>query len=120
MAAEGHQAAESNMNIKIHTQSWTGSRPAKTGERPGAAFGGFLEIDGQVYDRVNDIHVSMGDEFAAVTVTLIPGSVEIINHTEETWSSIAQKAVAREIQAAARTGDGRTIAIYVSPENKEK
>jgi hypothetical protein len=108
------------MNIKIHSQGWKGSSPTKKGETSGAMFGGLLEIDGEIYDRVNDIRLDCGDQFATVTVTFVPGSVDVVNHTEETWPKLLQEVQARDARAAARTGDGRMIAIYVSPENNDE
>jgi hypothetical protein len=108
------------MNIKIHTQGWRGSSPTKKGEKSAAMFGGLLEIDGEIYIRVNDINLHCGDEFSSLTVTFIPGSVEVVNHTEETWSKTLHEAEARDARAEARTGDGRLIAVYVSPSQADE
>jgi hypothetical protein len=104
------------MNIKIHTKGITGSSITKKGESPGASFGAFLEIDGEIYEMVSDIKVDYNSEsFATLTVTFIPGSIEVINHTEETWPKVVSDATARSHRTSIRNSEGRTIAIYVSP-----
>ena len=108
------------MNIKIHTKGIKGSAMVKKGEQAGAMFSGLLEIDGEIYERVNDIVLKFGDEFATVTVTLVPGNVDVVNHTEETWPKLLQEAAAREIRADSRAGDGRVIAVYVSPSQDDE
>lgn len=108
------------MHIKIHTKGITGSSTTKKGEIPGAQFAGFLEIDGEIYDRVTDIQVEFGDTFATVKATFIPGGVEVVNHTEETWAKICQETERRDGMAKARRSDGKVIAIYVSPDPKKE
>lgn len=109
------------MIVKIHTQGWKGSSPIKPGEEPGALFAGLLELDGEIYDRVNDIKVNFSEDFATVDVTLIPSDVEVVTHTKESWETVCDRATAREnARTAIRRSDGRTIAIYVSPKEEEQ
>lgn len=104
------------MIIKIHTKSISGSGITKKGQQPGAMFGAFLEIDGEIYDMVNDIKVNFDSEsFATVDVRFIAANVHVISHTEETWPSIERSVEERRGRVVARNSEGRTIAIYVSP-----
>lgn len=108
------------MRMKIHTKGWRGSDMAKKGEEPGAMFGAFLEIDGELYDMVNDIEVNFGEAFASVTCTFIPGQLEIVTHTQETWPKLEKELRAKEGRLAARNAEGRVIAVYVSPKPDEE
>lgn len=103
------------MQLKIHTKGIKGSGPIKKGEEAGALFSGLLELDGQIYEMVNNIQVSFGEEFASVTVTFIPGDIEVVAHTEESWAQICTQASTQAESARIRRSDGRVIAVYVSP-----
>lgn len=106
--------------IKVHTQGITGSRMIRKGEEADGLFAGLLEIDGEIYDRVNDIEVKFGEEFATVTATFIPGHVEVVAHNEDSWKKVCGKAENRERQRSViRNSDGRLIAVYVPPEEDE-
>lgn len=107
------------MHLKVHTKGITGSRTINEGEEAGALFAGLLELDGQIYDLVTDINVDFSESFAKVTVTFIPGDIEVVTHTEESWKTICREADTREQNARVRRSDGRVIAIYVSPKPEE-
>lgn len=103
------------MRMKIHSRGIRGSSMIKEGEEPGVMFGCLLEIDGELYDKVNDIEANFGDTFATVTVTFIPGTMEVITHTEDSWNKLQAEALARETRIAARNNHDRFISVYVSP-----
>lgn len=108
------------MHLKIHTQGIRGSGTIKEGEDAGALFNSVLELDGQIYDRATAIDVKFeGDSFATVTVTFIPGDIEVVTHTSESWKKICEEADKREKNAKIRRSDGRVIAVYVSPKPEE-
>ncbi len=108
------------MQLKVHTKGIVGSREIKKGEEAAALFAGLLELDGEIYDRVNEITVNFGEDFATVNVTFIPGDVEIVTHTAESWSKICKEADDREQQRAEiRNSEGRMIAIYVSGQKED-
>jgi len=79
------------MDLKIHTQGWSGSEAVKEGQRPGIQFNSLLEIDGQIYDEVANIRVlSGGGDFTTVMVRLLPSTIEYVNHTQETWKQLVE------------------------------
>jgi hypothetical protein len=105
------------MQIKIHSKGIVGSSARQEGEEAAALFAGILEIDGELYAEVADMRIDFNsEEFASVTVTFIPGDIQVVNHTEDSWSKIIQEFGEREHRARIRRSDGRVIAIYVSPE----
>jgi len=107
------------MKIKIHTKGITGSSVIKEGEEPGALFGALIEIDGALFDLVTDVKVEMGDEFATVTATFVPSSVEIVPHTNESWAKIAGEADYQRANAKIRRAGGRMIAIFTGGGDEE-
>lgn len=107
------------MHLKIHTKGIKGSGTIKKGEEAGALFAGLVELDGQIYDMVTEIRVGFGEEFATVTVTFVPGDIDVVTHTEESWAKICNQAMTQAESAKIRRSDGRVIAVYVSPKEDE-
>lgn len=103
------------MRMKIHSKGIRGSQIIKEGEEPGVMFGCLLEIDGELYEQVTNVEASFGDEVATVTVTFIPGTVEVVTHTEDGWNKLQTEVRARETRIAARNNHDRFISVYVSP-----
>lgn len=102
------------MEVKIHVKGITGSQITKPGEQPGAMFGGLLEIDGLIIDPVVDMRAEFGESFTTLHITLVPGSLTVVNHTEDTWPKFTSRLRAQEERRTIRNADGKTIAIYVS------
>ena len=109
------------MRLKIHTKGITGSQTRKEGEEAGALFAGLLELDGEVYDCVTDMTLKFGqDMFATVEVTFVPGDIEVVSHTQDSWEKIARESQWRAKRAVARRAAGQQIAVYVSPPPKDQ
>ena len=74
------------MRLKIHTKGIRGSRTRKDNELAGALLHSVIEIDGQLIEEVTRVAViSSGDSFTKVIVHLVPGEIEYVSHTEESW-----------------------------------
>jgi hypothetical protein len=96
------------MRIKVHVEGIKGSSRIKDGEESTALFNGVLEIDGHLVDEVSEIEVVFkGGDFASVRPSLIPGSFEVVTHTDESWPEL-RKQIDDERQA--RAGTGRLVA----------
>ncbi len=77
------------MRLKIHTRGWVGSRQKTEGEESAAMVNAVIEIDGHVISEVSRVRVLAGaDEIVTVMVRLIPGELDVIAHTEETWKEL--------------------------------
>lgn len=80
------------MKVTLHHQGWTGSRPRAPDEEPDAALGLLVEIDGLLIDRaLNARVISRGNDFAMVTLRLIPGDIETIVHDAESWDELVKR-----------------------------
>lgn len=83
------------MKIVVHTQGIVGSRPKREGEQAGGMFRCVLEIDGMLIDRVTRVRVDhRSDEFTYVVAVLIPGEVEEVVHTQESWDALFKRETA--------------------------
>lgn len=100
------------MKITIHSKGIIGSGVIEEGEEPGALFGGIVEINGHVFDRITKIEPKFSEDFASVTVTFFPGRIEHIHHTTESWKALCDRAEG-DI-ASARLADGRSLARHES------
>jgi hypothetical protein len=81
------------MRVKVHVQGIKGSGLMRKGEEASALFRGVLEIDGHFLEEVGEIEVSFsGDNFAIVKPHMIPGSFEVVTHTDESWPELVNKA----------------------------
>jgi hypothetical protein len=99
------------MQIRVHTKGITGSSVIKDAEEAGAMFAGVFEVDGHVLEMVTSINVSSGEDFTTVKVTFIPGDIEYITHSEESWEALMETAEQqRRSYSYIRLSDGRTIA----------
>lgn len=77
------------MNLKIHTRGWVGSRQKTEGEESQAMLGVVIEIDGHVIEEVTSARVlARHGDIVTVMVRLIPGELDVIAHTEETWKEL--------------------------------
>lgn len=95
------------MRIKVHVQGIKGSGSIKKGEEPNVLFNGILEIDGHLFDEVASIEVVFkGGEIATVKPHLMPGSFEVVTHTDESWPELIRRLTeVRNLQY----GDGRSV-----------
>lgn len=99
------------MIIRIHTKGIAGSEMIEEGQEAGALFGGVLEVDGHVLDRVTKIDVSSGEDFTTVRVVFIPGDVDYWVHSEATWNELMERAEEqRSSYRSIRRSDGRSVA----------
>lgn len=100
------------MNVHIHSKGITGSRTITKDEDASALFGCVLEVDGHVIDNMTGLEVKAGNEFTTVHVVLVPGHIEYVVHSEDTWKELLDKAdQQRDTYRAIRKGDGTAIAI---------
>lgn len=96
------------MRIKVHVQGIKGSGLVKEGDEASALFQGVLEVDGVLIEEVAAIEaVFSGGDFAAVKAELIPGSFEVVTHTDESWPQLLQRI---DEKNEARAGSGRLVA----------
>jgi hypothetical protein len=101
------------MKIAIHTKGILGSRVINEGEEADAMFSSVLEVDGHVLDKVTSIDVKSGEDFTTVKVVFIPGEIDYINHSGETWAELMDKAEEqRSVYSSIRRSDGRTVARH--------
>lgn len=83
------------MKLTIHTKGIVGSAVRREDEESRAMINCVIEIDGHMIEDVTRVRVlHSADEFSTVLVRLIPGEVETIAHTAESWAE----------QVAARLG----------------
>lgn len=101
------------MMIKIHTQGIKGSELIKVGEHAEAMFGGILEVNGHVIDRISKIEMISSEDFTIVKATFIPGDVEVLTHGKDSWDELCERA--NKGIATARRADGRLIARTETP-----
>lgn len=99
------------MRVRVHTKGIKGSGMIEEGEHADVMFASVLEIDGHVIDRTQKIEVTSGEDFTYVKVILIPGELDYISHTAETWKELLDKGEAqREAYMGVRNSEGRLIA----------
>lgn len=80
------------MKMKIHTRGFNGSAIRQKGEESSAMLGAILEIDGHLIEEVTRVRVlHAADDFTTVMVRFIPGEVETIAHSAETWAQIIEE-----------------------------
>ena len=95
------------MRIKVHVKGIKGSGLIKEGEEASVMFAGVLEIDGKLIEEVSDIEVLFsGDSFATVKPHLIPGSFEVVTHTDESWPELINSV---DEQRDVRAGSGHVL-----------
>ena len=97
------------MKITVHVRGIRGSDFIEVGETAEVMFGAILEVNGRVIDRVEKIETKFNEGFATLTATFIPGEIEVLNHTRESWEELCKVADVRH-QDAVRRADGRVIA----------
>jgi len=92
------------MRIKVHVMGVAGSRTARPGEEARALLHGILEVDGSLIEEVGKIEVTFGgSEIATVKPHLMPGSFEVVSHTDESWPELLASV---KKQQAAYVGSG--------------
>ena len=96
------------MRVKIHTKGIRGSSIVEEGDEPSVMFGAVLEIDGKILEQADRVEVLFEDGFAIVTARMIPASIEIVSHTQESWPGVED---AIDEARTARTGMGAAIAM---------
>jgi hypothetical protein len=96
------------VRVKIHVRGLKGDGPVKEGEEPSALYNGLLEVDGHLIEEVTTIEVLFGGgDIATVKPHLIPGSFEVVTHTDESWPELLNLI---HEQKSAYGGTGRIVA----------
>jgi hypothetical protein len=97
------------MRIRVHVQGIKGSGLMHEGEEASVLFRGVLEVDGSLIEEVSEIEVSFSNDRAAtVKPHLMPGSFEVITHTDESWPELMNSV---DEQREVRAGSGRILAL---------
>lgn len=95
------------MRVKVHVEGIKGSGLIKKGEEASALFRGVLEVDGVLMEEVGTIEaIFSGDDFLTVKPHLLPGSFEVVTHTDETWPELLR---ALDERREIRTSTGRIM-----------
>lgn len=81
------------MRMTIHTKGIKGSGMIEEGEEANVMFAAqVLEIDGHLIDQITRIRVLHApDEISTVLVRFVPGSLETIAHTKESWKELMER-----------------------------
>lgn len=96
------------MRVVLHVQGIAADHVAHEGEETTALMHGLLEVDGYLLDEAGKVEVTFeGGSFLTVKPLLLPGSFEVISHTEESWPELVKRI---DEQRVAVTGTGRTLA----------
>ena len=84
------------MDLKIHTLGIKGSAPKMEGESSEGNIHVMIEIDGHLIEMVDRVSlVTKADEFQIAHVRLLPGEVETIVHTAESWAELLNRGKVR-------------------------
>ena len=95
------------MRIKVHVQGIKGSGTVKKDEEPSVLLHGILEVGGHLMDEVEKIEVVFsGGDFVTVKPHLMPGSFEVVTHTDESWPELIQSL---QEQHNIYSGSGKVI-----------
>ena len=97
------------MKIKVHVKGIKGSGLIKDGEDASVMFGAVLEVNGQLIEEISSVEVKFEESFTKVMPVLMPGSFEVVTHTETSWPELLQQVEEQREPHVARDAMGRLI-----------